>query len=172
MFDSATREPRGVITHALVGEHPQEPNAWVLIEGSVLTCMNPFRQARPSAPESGGILLGYRRGDHAHIVAATVPGPFDRGTRTSFLRSERGHREHALTMWRDSEEQMDYMGEWHTHPESEPSPSSTDRRAWNELMGQHPLLPMIFLILGTHTSQWVGWGLTGNVHALRMLPED
>ncbi len=134
--------------------------------------VNRFRQTRPSTPESGGILLGYRRGDHVHVVAATVPGPFDLGTRTSFRRSERGHREHALAIWRNSKEQMDYLGEWHTHPERHPSPWSTDHHAWNELMGQNLMHPLIFLILGTHTSQWVGWGLAGNTRALLMVPEE
>ena len=54
-------------------------------------------------------------------------------------------------------ETMDYLGEWHTHPESHPQPSHLDMREWLNICGRRRA-PMIFIIQGT-ISCWVGLGI-------------
>jgi integrative and conjugative element protein (TIGR02256 family) len=88
---------------------------------------------------------------------ATSPGLRDLGTRVSFVRKDPSHQLQARRIWEESAHTVDYLGEWHTHPEVAPSPSSTDRRAWIEVLSarkeQH-----VFLIAGTLDVIWTGCG--------------
>jgi integrative and conjugative element protein (TIGR02256 family) len=52
---------------------------------------------------------------------------------------------------------MDYIGEWHTHPENDPQPSTLDLDEWCKICSRRED-PMVFLIQGT-LRQWVGVGL-------------
>jgi len=137
-------------------DHPLRAGSSVLVEDTVLSRLEAYRQHSGSATESGGILMGYRRADHLHIVTATRPGPRDRRKRYSFERKDPTHQAQALTGWRRSGGRMDYLGEWHTHAEPQPSPSSIDVTEWERicrLTGQ----PMLFLIVGT-VGNWFGVG--------------
>lgn len=138
--------------------HPFHDDGFVLFESDVLAVINPFRQRFSRAPEAGGILMGYRRADHLHIVDATVPGPRDTGTRVSFRRDDLSHQRQASVQWRDSNGYLDYLGEWHTHPEINPSPSGTDRRAWQEIVARRPSDVFVFAILGIDGGIWMGCG--------------
>ncbi|MFK2890821.1 Mov34/MPN/PAD-1 family protein [Dyella flagellata] len=129
-----------------------------MIEPSVLEVLDQFRQDTTLKPESGGILLGYRRGLHLHIVEATRPMQDDRRSRFSFDRAPHGHRQVAMRRWQESNRQIDYLGEWHSHPESFPSPSSIDIRGWQALAASQGK-PMLFIIVGNDTTDWFGVGV-------------
>ena len=139
-------------------DHAFHDGGLILFELSVLNAIAPFRQCSSRSPEAGGILIGYRRGDHLHIVDATVPGPNDTGTRVSFRREDLSHQRRASARWRDSNGYLDYIGEWHTHPELSPSPSGTDRRAWQEIVARRPSEVFVFVIMGIEDGIWVGCG--------------
>jgi integrative and conjugative element protein (TIGR02256 family) len=137
-------------------DHPLRANARVLVEDAVLRHIEGYRQRLGSSTEAGGILMGYRRADHLHIVMATKPGPNDRRQRHSFVRLDSTHQAQALTGWRRSGGRMDYLGDWHTHAEANPSPSTIDVAEWEKicrLTGQ----PLVFFIMGT-VGYWLGVG--------------
>lgn len=123
--------------------------------------MDSFWQDAPAKPESGGILLGYRRGKHLHVTMASVPQPADGRWRFMFERSKRAHQEIALREWRASSQTVDYLGEWHTHPEPYPSPSSFDRAEWSKICSRVSS-PMIFMIVGWSGEHWLGSSSTGH----------
>lgn len=50
---------------------------------------------------------------------------------------------------------MDYLGEWHTHPEINPSPSGMDISEWTKITSRQPR-PMVFMILGISGEIWLG----------------
>lgn len=152
--------------------HPFHDGGLVLVERGVLSAINPFRQRSPKAPEAGGILIGYRRADHLHIVEATVPGPADTGTRVSFRRDDLGHQRRASARWQDSHGYLDYLGEWHTHPEMSPSPSGTDLRAWQEVVARRPTEVFVFAILGIESGMWIGCGRGQHLDLRACLPSD
>ena len=152
----------------MIGENPFR-EGWVLIEDAVLSAQSCHRQLSTHANEAGGILIGYRRGPHLHIVDSSAPLRGDRGTRLSFHRSARGHAAFALARWRVSGKTCDYLGEWHTHPEVEPSPSSIDLREWH-MMVKRRRDPMVFVILGT-SGIWAGVGMRGEIRPVRFHPE-
>ena len=138
----------------LVLRRPDD-DGFVLIEERVLQVFTQHRQLHQSTPESGGILLGYRRGSHLHVTEATVPLLSDHASRTHFFRSAAPHQEAALVRWRESGGTIDYLGEWHTHPEHSPSPSTIDTDGWQRICSSRKT-PMLFVITGTQDRLWIG----------------
>jgi integrative and conjugative element protein (TIGR02256 family) len=131
--------------------------AMLLLEPPLLQRLAAFRQLDGSAPEAGGILMGYRRGPHTHVTDGTVPAARDSQWRFGFFRHATHHQRVAMRKWKQSGETMDYVGEWHTHPEDDPTPSGIDLKHWREISATHSK-PMVFLIVGRSTN-WLGVGL-------------
>jgi integrative and conjugative element protein (TIGR02256 family) len=136
--------------------HPFIEGAWILIEPEAQASIDQFRQLPDEATEAGGILIGYRRQEHLHVVEATTPMRRDRRSRFSFHRSDRKHAKIAVTRWAESEKKADYLGEWHTHPESHATPSSLDTNEWRDILARTSN-SMIFWVAGI-LSDWVGLG--------------
>lgn len=114
--------------------------------------------------------MGFRRGVHLHVVEHSDPRPSDRRARTRFRRESRGHATIALDRWRASGGVCDYVGEWHTHPERDPAPSTIDLREWALLLEAHQV-PLLFVIVGTQ-SRWVGIGSGTTIRRVEwLLPE-
>jgi integrative and conjugative element protein (TIGR02256 family) len=63
--------------------------------------------------------------------------PKDRRTSFGFVRQDKGHQEVATMEWQESGGSVNFVGEWHTHPERHPTPSWIDRRSWRRQMGRH-----------------------------------
>jgi len=101
----------------------------VLIEPAVIALLSHYRQVNRNAREAGGVLLGYMRGPHFHILLATSPGLGDRRSRTSFHRSDKSHYQEFLSA-RKNDPLLAYLGDWHSHPEDTPTPSSLDQSEW------------------------------------------
>ena len=129
----------------------------ILIECRVLRVFDKHRQRCSTAPESGGILLGFRRQNHLHITDATVPNERDEQMRHFFSRSAHFHQSVARAKWQSSGGTIDYLGEWHTHPELAPTPSAIDKRGWMEI-SHFRKAPMVFVIVGERNGLWVGLG--------------
>ena len=150
---------------AMTGQNPL-CDGQVLIESEVLKAVGAYRQHKSSDAEAGGLLLGFRRGPHLHIASCTQPFPADKRTRTSFKRTCAGHAEIAYQRWRTSQERMDYLGEWHSHPEMNASPSGIDLREWRKLLGgRHDAL--FFLIVGIDR-HWYGVGMQSRIEPISM----
>jgi integrative and conjugative element protein (TIGR02256 family) len=143
------------------------PNAFVLIEDSVWSIVQPYAQISKNASEAGGILLGYRRGKHLHIASATKPQNDDVRERFRFLRQDKQHEVLARKAWNESGGTLDYIGEWHTHPESSPVPSPIDQREWKKILTRQQA-GMAFMIIGTHRC-WFGVGEKNTVREAKVL---
>jgi len=99
----------------------------VIIDAAAMSIIHSHRQLEADANESGGVLIGERRGVHVWVRTATPPQRSDLRTRTSFLRRSKKHQEMVNDAWRLSDGAQVYVGEWHTHPEHMPRPSLVDR---------------------------------------------
>lgn len=151
----------GMLTHAL-RLNPLNPSGRVLVEGDVLERIGLYRQDKPFKPEAGGILLGYRRGPHLHVTDLTIPQRGDQRTRFGFDRRDNRHQAYALARWQQSGRQLDYVGEWHTHPEKIPAPSTIDTREWKIICASRADT-MVFVILGNGDLDWLGVGNAAGV---------
>ena len=115
----------------------------------VLQVFDEFRQVQVDASEAGGVLLGYVRGNHLEVVEATRPTAWDRRLRFLFERFPQGHEFIVKARWGATEGKLRYLGEWHTHPESIPSPSSTDFIEWRKkAKARIDGRPMLAVIVG------------------------
>lgn len=144
----------------------------VLIELIVMIKLAAYRQDKKPKPEAGGILLGYRRDPHIHVVDATVPGSGDRALRTHFWRSADSHQRIARERWLSSGHILDYVGEWHTHPQTSPSPSTIDIGEWRKISTLSGEEQMLFLILGMEQHDWLGISQGAELRKLNLSPID
>lgn len=121
----------------------------VVLSPEVIATLARYRQRYFWQSEAGGILLGRRRGSHIEVVRATEPTPTDRRLPFFFEREMLGHAQAATHAWTLSGGTIDYVGEWHTHPQKVPVPSSIDRDEWCKLAGTRSKVPLIAVVVGT-----------------------
>ena len=119
----------------------------VLVDKSTLETIRQTAEDARFRHEVGGILLGSCRGDYLHIVRATPPQAEDRFGFARFWRSASGHQQIASRVWKASGETVTYLGEWHSHPERYPSPSSIDYADWAKQLAKHRR-DLVFVIQG------------------------
>ncbi len=86
--------------------------------------------------EAGGILVGriLVEGNNIIIDDISEPMPTDKRKRNSFSRGPDGHQEYMNESFQREKGCCFYLGEWHTHPEKVPNPSSIDRKDWERLL--------------------------------------
>jgi len=144
--------------------------AKLLIEEPVLELLAAFRQIPSSASEAGGILIGYRRGAHTHVTEATAPSQGDIRRRFGFFRHANHHQRVALRRWKETDQTLDYVSEWHTHTVDDPAPSGIDLRHWREITVSSKR-PMVFVIVG-RSANWIGVGLRDRIAATRTPSAD
>src|SRR5687767_11009440 len=111
-----------------------------------------YRQHAPSSCEAGGVLLGrlIRNSCDAIVDEGTSPTPQDHRGRFFFRRAGPPTQRRITEAWFQSEGVVNYLGEWHTHPEDVPSPSSTDLKNWRKLVrtARFEQDSLIFVIVG------------------------
>jgi integrative and conjugative element protein (TIGR02256 family) len=97
-----------------------------------LQTMQSFAQRGPHDAEAGGVMVGrfIEGGNDVVVDLVTPPLPGDRRSRCRFHRRAKPHQAVLNREWKTSGGVRTYLGEWHTHPESFPTPSSIDIRDW------------------------------------------
>jgi integrative and conjugative element protein (TIGR02256 family) len=148
-----------------------EAGLYVLIPAAVIRKIDRYKT---DLSEAGGIFLGKYRGPHIEIVDATEPMAGDTRHRTRFDRDDAGHQYHAEMQWRASGGSVTFVGEWHTHPQTRPIPSSVDLRTWSTISKRQPTLPHVFAIRGSD-DWWFGFRPAGGqrqVIQLSILPTE
>lgn len=120
----------------------------MILADEVVAEIRRFTGPDESRLEAGGILLGCYRGPHVEVLQCTTPMRKDSRTRFGFVRRDPGHQRAADGAWRSSGGTINFVGEWHTHPEDHPRPSNIDRNTWAKLMRKRRHDALIFLIAG------------------------
>jgi integrative and conjugative element protein (TIGR02256 family) len=134
--------------------------------------MQRFRQSEMHMTEAGGVLLGRHLRDGSAIIAddITTPLPGDKRARASFFRASKRHQAAIDAVWRTSDGTCTYLGEWHTHPEPFPTPSTIDWANWQRRLANDQYSePIFFVIVGTRaTFAWEG-RRDGSIVALSLI---
>lgn len=111
-----------------------------------------YRQMQSQDTEAGGLLLGRLivGTDDIVIDEATSPSTKDRRSRFAFRRSKRPAQNRVDAAWAESASTRVYLGEWHTHPEADPSPSLIDRCNWKKIVARARFeqMSLHFVIVG------------------------
>jgi integrative and conjugative element protein (TIGR02256 family) len=135
------------------------------------------RQDTKRKKEAGGLLVGRHLLNRVDIIVdgITEPLPGDRRTRLSFFRAPQKHQSALDLAWQVSEGTETYLGEWHTHPEEVPTPSTTDLRNWKRKLRVDVYSDVLFfVIVGTHALvvwEGVSTGKLNQLDAIRNLSE-
>jgi integrative and conjugative element protein (TIGR02256 family) len=117
------------------------------------------RQLSKGAPEAGGVLLGRLVKGLPDIIVdhALGPSPQDRRGRFFFFRAKSPAQTLIDQAWQASGQTLNYLGEWHTHPEDDPSPSCIDKRDWSRISARarYEQSSLLFVIVGRkHLRVW------------------
>ncbi len=121
-----------------------------------------YKQDAPDKTEVGGVLLGRFILNCNDVVVdrITVPMQGDKSSRFHFFRAARLHQQVIDEVWHLSKRTCNYLGEWHTHPEPDPSPSWIDRLGWRKklLFDRFDSEVLYFVIVGTEKiNVWQGY---------------
>jgi proteasome lid subunit RPN8/RPN11 len=103
----------------------------VCVSKSVLTKVHYFRKER-LPKETGGVLIGcFDRQHHFIYVVDALPSPKDSVEWPNlFVRGVRGLRKELDRIGKATMSNLEYVGEWHSHPpKCSPEPSTIDRLA-------------------------------------------
>ncbi|QIF45470.1 peptidase [Aeromonas hydrophila] len=136
----------------------------IIVETAVLHILNRYRQLHHSQPEQGGVFIGEIRPPHIIITHVTEPSPYDQASRFGFVRKKQHHQVMVDQLWHTSGGYLTYIGEWHTHPESNPLPSATDVSSWRKGLPKNST--SIVAIIGQKTDWW-GYCENGRCEALK-----
>lgn len=122
----------------------------VKLSAACVRDLHEFRQTAPRAAEAGGVLLGRWIGGTRDVVVDEITRPMqdDRRARSSFYRHWKAHQKRVDEAFAESDGTCGYVGEWHTHPESVPTPSWTDRCDWRRRLRQDRVdVPFVFFVI-------------------------
>lgn len=122
-------------------------NQLLVIMPAPLKGLLSHRQLRWFDSEAAGVLIGERRGPHLVVYEISEPGPGDIRRRCFVDRRGAHHQSNITEAFERSSGALQYLGEWHTHPEDYPSPSTTDQNSWKRHLASNNE-PVILLIIG------------------------
>ena len=125
-----------------------ESGQFLTLEQNVLDYFVGWRQLDPKMPEAGGQLFGAVEGQCIKVKLATGPRRSDRRGRFFFIADRLAERREIGTLYKSG---LHYFGDWHTHPQSIPTPSDTDLSSMAELFARskHELNAFLMVIVGT-----------------------
>jgi len=111
-----------------------------------------FRQLQKEDTEACGIMVGSIDSDLSRIWIEhiTTPKLKDKRNRYGFELLDPYHQKFIDKKYKKSNGELIYLGTWHTHPESVPTPSVIDKKDWNLCVDRNKTFPkLIFGIVGT-----------------------
>ncbi|AOO82278.1 Mov34/MPN/PAD-1 family protein [Bosea vaviloviae] len=122
-------------------------NLAVSLSQSAIQTFHAHRQMHFWHREAGGQLFGISKPGHWVILDATGPRTEDRRSRFAFWPS-RAAEQREIEAYH--ERGLEYLGDWHTHPENEPTPSSKDIDTIRDIVreSQHHLPGFLLCIIG------------------------
>ena len=118
------------------------------ISDAVLKHLSKYRQRRAWSREAGGQLFAEISG--TDIVITTITGPRRSDRRSRFAYHPDRRREQA-EIDKHFAQALHYVGDWHTHPQPRPTPSSEDLRSMSECVrkSRHRLNSFVLIIVGS-----------------------
>lgn len=121
--------------------------------------------------ESGGILLGKIYYSYDVISDITLPCKKDKKGVSYFIRSFKRANKVIKQEWQKSKGKINYLGEWHTHKETNPTPSAIDERMIKDVFLDVGLeIDQVYLfIIGIENSIWIGKQKNKNLYKLEKI---
>jgi integrative and conjugative element protein (TIGR02256 family) len=120
----------------------------IVLTDEVLSHFRSHRQYRWWHKEAGGQLFARFEDGRIIVAKATGPRPSDRRGRTSYHPDKLAERREIVERHRIG---LHFVGDWHTHPEMQPTPSAADLQSIADCvrLSSHQLTGFILLVVGT-----------------------
>jgi len=118
----------------------------VIFTNPVAKALHSYKQIRKEQHESGGILLGKIYKDLIVVDTISEPSKVDKSGRYYFERNVCEAQKIIKSAWSQSQGERVYLGEWHTHPENTPTPSSDDKKLIRNML-KESVMEIDFLIM-------------------------
>ena len=148
----------------------EHPKGTILFPPELLEIFRNHQQKSSDKPEAGGYLLGQLFEKQVVVSVATEPGPGDQFSRFFFWRNKKRGQKLLNYFWKKSSGKLGLVGEWHSHPEPYPTPSTLDiqeaKKSFNK--NKFAIDFMILMIIGNRAlvNTWVGILDKSGVHQL------
>lgn len=114
--------------------------------------------------ESGGILLGWRDGGDRIVVNALGPGPQALHGRHRFLPDHAWQVFHIRQIFEESIGDIDYLGDWHSHPDGGAAMSAEDQSTLKRI-SRRVRKPLMLILSGVSNNEsWTFDCWKGNLH--------
>ena len=141
---------------------------------AVVAILDRHRQLEAGAQEAGGMLLGrlILESNDLVIDEATEHTQRDRKGRYFFFRGKYHAQKSVDEVWCGSYSTVNYRGEWHSHPEDDPSPYPTDMNNWFRISrkARYEQDCLVFVIVGRkNLRMWELCKSSGKLRRLRPL---
>lgn len=137
-----------------------DDNTILIISENVIKKINIYRQTKGKC-EAGGILLGRISIDYSEYIIEDISEPSlkDRRFKFGFIRNKSNAQKIINEAFKKSNGTIHYLGEWHTHPESNPIPSIIDKKLIDNIINETKnIVDIIFMIiLGYDGSMYIGY---------------
>ena len=119
----------------------------IIFHQEVLAHFRKHRQLDRHSAEAGGQLFARVERLNIQIVEATGPSRADKRARFSFFPSRRTEQADIVSRYRKG---LHFIGDWHTHPENLPRPSTKDIESINDCFrrSRHELSAFVLAIVG------------------------
>lgn len=132
-------------------------NVNLKISENTIDILKKFEQ-KNNMEEAGGILLGHVYPNYITIEKVTTPSILDKLGRYFFIRSKLSAQKFINKCWSDTDGTLIYLGEWHTHPITNPLPSDQDKKMISKCLKETKMeIDFLFLVIvGLRGSLWVG----------------
>lgn len=119
----------------------------VLIEECVLEIFEEHKQLNDASLEAGGQLFAHFSDNTISISRATGIRDGDKRSRFFFIPNRLKER---IEIKKHFKQNLHYVGDWHTHPQSKPIPSNTDIENITECfrLSKHDLKYFIMIVVG------------------------
>ncbi|WP_416188029.1 Mov34/MPN/PAD-1 family protein [Clostridium perfringens] len=134
-------------------------NIELIVADKVIDKINNYRQIN-GEKEAGGILLGRIKSDYSRYILEDISEPCNKDKRFkySFVRNKDKAQKIINDAFYNSNGIMQYLGEWHTHPECNPKPSFCDKKLMKDSIKETKNVSNIIfmIILGYDGSMYVG----------------
>lgn len=120
------------------------------ITQDVLAQFSDFKQSDKNASEAAGLLIASAAtsANAFWIDGITTPKATDIRTRNRFKLDDNLHSQQVERIYQQTKGKRAYLGTWHTHPQSDPSPSKIDKEDWQGHVEDNPGIPLVFVIVG------------------------
>ncbi len=128
------------------------------VTSNVITKASNYLQFSSIASEAGGYLVGFENSKTSNITINDISLPSDNDIRTRIFCKIKDLA-HKFFLQEQKRKENYYMGNWHTHPQKSPTPSSIDINEWKNVITKDRTGSdyAFFIIFGTEEFKaWYG----------------